>query len=246
VRVIFLSSVLVILLLGSVAGRAEPLKILAGQIPHVFHQQTPGPHNLFFEQVVRPSVGNHEVKFLSYRRAMRDFAERRADCLYIAIDNIDDYPIDRVDRNHIRFSEPINSIGLRLYTRPGDAPVTAYQDLKDKVIVGAGSHLKMLEPHVGLDWGITTLVVETEVKAFELLDKHRVDVVVSVDFDTRLFEQAHNRGPYSYDKNLVLAAWDEVMTCWHSENTAVVLSRVNKAIAEARATGLTASIFSAD
>ncbi|WP_286829182.1 MULTISPECIES: transporter substrate-binding domain-containing protein [Kordiimonas] len=177
---------------------------------------------------------------------MRDFAERRADCLYIAIDSIDDYPINANDRNHIRFSEPINRIGLRLYTRQGEAPVSAYHELRGKVVVGAGSHLKMLEPHVGIDWDITTLVVETEVKAFELLDRHRVDVVVSVDFDTRLFEQAHSRGPYTYDKNLELVSWGEVLTCWHSRKTAAALKEVNAAIEEARVTGLSEKLFAAE
>lgn len=245
-RVIFLPPVFMFYLAVSVAGKAESLKILAGQIPHVFHQETPGPHNQFFQQIVRPHIGDHEVQFLSYRRAMRDFAERRADCLYIAIDSIDDYPIELGDRQFIRFSDPINRIGLRLYTRPDEAPVTAYDDLKSKVIVGAGSHLKILEPHIGADWDTTTLVVETEVKAFELLDRRRVDIVVSVDFDTRLLEQAHNRAPYSYDKSMVLVSWGEVMTCWHSRETAVALKGVNAAIAEAEASGLTKKIFGAE
>jgi hypothetical protein len=67
-----------------------------------------------------------------------------------------------------------------------------------------------IESHVVDDWGITTLTVETQGRAFELLEKLRVDVVVDVDFDTRLFEQAYKRGPYNSDPSLVLAFWNEV------------------------------------
>ncbi|WP_417461156.1 substrate-binding periplasmic protein [Kordiimonas sp.] len=242
-RVIFLPLAFMFSLALSVAGQAESLKILAGQIPHVFHQETPGPHNQFFQQIIRPRIGDHEVQFLSYRRAMRDFAERQADCLYIAIDSIDDYPIELDERQFIRFSNPINRVGLRLYTRPDDVPVTAYDDLKSKVIVGAGSHLKILEPHIGADWGVTTLEVETGVKAFELLDKHRVDVVISVDFDTRLLEKAKGLQSYSYDKDLEVVAWNEVMTCWYSEKTDRILTSLNLMLQAAKDNGTLIATF---
>jgi len=214
--------------------KAEHISIIGGEIPFVFHHAKPGPHNTFYEQVLRKCVSSHEIKYLPYRRAVRDFAARGADCLYVATDTKENYPKDAIANNEIIFSNTINRINLHAYTRR-DAPVIkSLMDLAGKTIAGAPSHLEKLSTLPNLKNKLNTISTINHIKAFDLLERERVDVVLAYEFDHALSEAGQNSDPHHFNNDFIINTTNEVVACWVSPDTTEFINTLNTAIAKWR------------
>jgi hypothetical protein len=210
--------------------KAEHISFIGGEIPYVFHQKQTGPHNEFYQHVIQQSMVSHEIKFLPYRRAMRDFSVRRADCLYVATDTKEDYPQEAIAKNEIVFSDPINSINLHAYTRLDESAIKSMSDLKGKVIAGARSHLKKLTSVAKASPDKVVVDTADHVKAFDLLKRGRVDMVIAYEFDRARSETARNFSKHNFDQNFIIETTNEVVACWASVDTTGFIKTLNAKI----------------
>ncbi|WP_262696075.1 substrate-binding periplasmic protein [Kordiimonas aquimaris] len=210
--------------------KAEHISFIGGEIPYVFHQKQTGPHNEFYQHVIQQSMVSHEIKFLPYRRAMRDFSVRRADCLYVATDTKEDYPQEAIAKNEIVFSDPINSINLHAYTRLDESAIKSMSDLKGKVVAGARSHLKKLTSLANVSSNRIHIDTTDHIKAFDLLDRGRVDVVIAYEFDHVRSEATHNFTRHNFDQDFVIETTNEVVACWTSVDTTGFIKTLNAKI----------------
>lgn len=215
-------------------AKAEHISFIDGEIPYVFHQKQTGPHNEFYEHVIQQSMVSHEIKFLPYRRAMRDFSARHADCLYVATDTKEDYPQEAIAKNEIVFSDPINRINLHAYTRLDEPAIKSMSDLKGKVIAGARSHLKKLTSVANVSSNRIHFDTTDHIKAFDLLDRGRVDVVIAYEFDHVRSEATHNFTRHNFDQDFVIETTNEVVACWVSADTTGFIKTLNAKIKDLR------------
>ncbi len=212
--------------------KAEHISIIGGEIPFVFHHEQLGPHNEFYEQVLRKSVISHEIKYLPYRRALRDFSARNADCLYVATDTREDYPSDAMANNEIIFSNAINRINLHAYTRAEDPVIEKLSDLAGKTIAGAASHLEKLTEQPDPENKFIRISTIDHIKAFDLLQRRRVDVVVAYEFDRVRSESAETRDRHQFNNDFIIDTANEVVACWVSSDTREFIDTLNIAIAD--------------
>ena len=214
--------------------KAEHISFFGGEIPYVFHQEQTGPHNEFYERVLQQSLDSHEIKFLPYRRAIRDFSARSADCLYVATDTKEDYPQEAIAKNEIIFSAPINRINLHAYTRLDEPTVKSMSDLEGKVIAGARSHLKKLTSLAKVSSNRIVIGTADHIKAFDLLDRGRVDVVIAYEFDHVSSETTHNFTKHNFDQDFIIKTTNEVVACWTSVETTSFIGTLNDKIKDLR------------
>lgn len=184
--------------------KADHISFIGGEIPYVFHQEQTEPHNRFYEPVLQQSLVSHKIKLLPYRRAMRDFSTRSADCLFVATDTKEDYPQDAVAKNEIIFSNPINRINLHAYTRLDEPAIKSMSDLEGKVIAGARSHLKKLASSAKVSPNRIVIDTADHIKAFDLLDRGRVDVVNSYEFGHVKSATNHEFTTHNFDKDFII------------------------------------------
>ena len=213
---------------------AEHISFIGGEIPYVFHQKQSGPHNEFYERVLQQSLVSHEIKFLPYRRAIRDFSARSADCLYVATDSKEDYPQEAIAKNEIIFSVPINRINLHAYTRLDEPAIKSMSDLEGKVIAGARSHLKKLTSVAKVFSDKVVIDTADHVKAFDLLKRGRVDVVIAYEFDRARSEAARNFSKHNFDQDFIIETTNEVVACWVSVDTTGFIKTLNAKIKNLR------------
>ncbi len=213
---------------------AEHISFIGGEIPYVFHHEQTGPHNEFYQRVLLQSLASHEIKFLPYRRALRDFSARSADCLFVATDTKEDYPQEAIAKNEIIFSDPINRIDLHAYTRLDEPAIKSMSDLKGKTIAGAHSYLAKLKSLAHMPSNKLVIGTVDFIKAFDLLRRGRVDVVVAYDFDRVRSETIHKSTGYNFDPDFIIESTNEVVACWARLETIGFIETLNAKIKDLR------------
>ena len=224
--------------------RAEHLSIIGGEIPFVFHSRKPGPHNVFYDTVLKDVAGAHDIKYLPYKRALRDFNAGSADCLYVATANTIDYPNQAIAKGNIIFSEPINWIHLRAYTRHGTPPISALKDFEGKVAAGSKSLLATLQKVLAPKTQVALIPTIDHLKAFDLLAEDRVEVVIAFGLDANEAELQTGRGPFTFDEKLILDTRHEVVACWKTIDTLSFLAKLDSTIIDLEKQNRLAKIFS--
>lgn len=227
---IIVSTFLLFLLLIAAPANAEHISFIGGQIPYVFHSEKRGPHNIFFDKMMAKNQGTHDITYMPYRRALRLFNAGKSDCIFVATDKASDYPREAVEAGQILFSRPINEIRLRAYSLKGRPTIASREDLKGRVVAGAKSHIKSLKARLPQIENMSFITTETHVKAFELMNRGRVDVVLAYEQDEVQLKNQMFKGAYSFSPTFVVESRNEVMACWKNEITVEFITMVNTMI----------------
>lgn len=232
---------------------ADRLRIIGGTVPHVLHPEIPGPHNYILEKILpEVAVGNAVFSTLPYARALRDFKAQLYDCLYATTNNPVYFDQALVADGTLIFSEPVNTLALRAFTRAGEPFISSWQDLYGKTLVGTLNQLRGIRARLSDDEAQFITVVNAE-KAFELLEKGRANVAMVYGMDAyltvapgALIEQ--NTAPtaaakFAFDAGFAPIEWGEIMVCWNGPQSQPLMAAFNSEIGQLREDGLLENLF---
>lgn len=178
------------------------------------------------------NLGSHEINYMPYRRALRLFNNKASDCIFVATDKKSDYPEAAIENGTLLFSRAINEIQLRAYTLADQPIISAFGDFEGKAVAGANSHIRELRARLPEISQVSFVNTETHVKAFELMNRGRVNVVLAYEQDeVQLIEQTL-QGPYSYARSFVVESRNEIVSCWKNAVTEKFIALVNETVDE--------------
>ena len=229
---------------GGAFAQSGKVELIAGEVAHIFHRVYPGPHNVIFDRVLGRVGQPLNIKYLPFRRALRDFNARRADCLYVTADNPLDYPHGAVANGEIIFSSPITYLRLNAYTRAGEPVIEGFAGFKGKTVVGVPSQLALLQRYLVEPDATQYLSIDETERGFKLLRMRRVDVALSIDLDAEKTQTPAQFAQVSTAREFAIERQSEVLACWGRPATKSFINSFSDQIKLMRATGELRSIFS--
>ncbi len=111
------------------------------------------------------------------------------------------------------------------------------------MIAGAPSHLEKLNELPDPENKFIRISTIDHIKAFDLLQRKRVDVVIAYEFDRARSEPAKIPNRHHFNNDFIIDTTNEVVACWVSNDTREFIDTLNTAIADWRADDKLGALF---
>ncbi len=222
----------------------EPLNIVALQVPWLLDEKKPGPYNKLVDELLLTYGEKMNVKIVPLRRAMRHFFDGNADCFFVGDYDEAYFRDTNVSREAVIISKPFNTANIRAFTRKGEALVRSMEDLYEQRIaidlgVGGSIRVKKLFPNL-----TNTIDSLNAGQAHAMLIKGRVDAVLMMDYDYKLYAARHpEKEPLVSSAKFQFEQVNDALMCKKNDQTLALIEHVNARIADMEQSGMLATLL---
>ena len=173
-----LRCLLVFCAVGSV--QAQTFSVAVPPLTSLLEEDGSGVYQQLLDRALDPTDVELEQRFYPYRRALRVFEERDADCLL----SLTDVLLSRFDKDELVYSFPLGKFVFHIFTPADEPPIDSVAALEGLSVGGIMGHEVYLQPLLG---DIEVDQVRSEAQAVQMLELGRLDAVVAALPDIKPF-----------------------------------------------------------
>lgn len=230
----------------SMGQEQRPLVLMGTKIPGLFDTETPGPYNQIYNRLIGGYSGDYMLREAPLRRAVTAFIKGDVDCLFFASNDKEIY-IDRgMAEGSLIFSNPINAVSFKLYSREGDPVIHDIESINGAYIAvdQAATDIARAANHLSIT-SDKLLPAQTLAQAFLLLKQGRVDAVLAFDSDVNIYlNNLPETVKYGVSENLSFGASEDSAVCRRSVTSVTFMSHINDRLSRLSASGELTEILS--
>lgn len=232
---------LVMACIVSFSVRAETIKVAAGEIPHVFHPETPGPYNRVFELLNHELSGAMHLNYYPLNRAMQRIASMDYDCFAMALKNSPNLKKAGIDSSQFRFIGPIQTLQIKVYARPEDR-IRSFDDLAGSLVMADATIINLRDQFDDLPKSVTVASTKDYITALKFVAAGRSKAALAYDVDINVLRSEADYVALE-DTGLVLASYEDGMICKDTERLAPSIDRMQARLDQLRESGTLEEVF---
>lgn len=208
----------------------RPIRIAGTEIKDVFFRDRRSVYYQDYLQLMADYERSPQLTFLPVRRAEMMFLRKRFDCLFIANNSPEYLQSKGVDATNVIFSDPIRSLALHAYFKPGTSKVSVEDLASGLVTAGETATVDTIEYASDLKVAFKPLGTASLQAAIDLLEVGRVQAVLAFSYDIAKFRLENPNVALHGGEQTPIAVIQEVVSCWKNKKTVPLIEHVNRQI----------------
>jgi len=204
----------------------EEVRISAGIFMGIIDEDGEGPYQLILKEAAMRSGITISEQIYPLRRAINEFTKMKTLAIYGMTKSI----IDEIGDDRIITTFPLGVFKLFLFTRNDEAPISSYDQLKDRKVGGVIGYEAYYQPLIDHDVPIDYMVKEEN--QFKKLEMGRIDVIIGFLPDWIPF-----LNNLSYDPDFPIHIDYDYMTVWKTPEGIDFVDRISHALQDMKQDG---------
>ena len=209
--------------------------IAAIKLPHRLTSDKSTPYRVILENFQNSSKTQSQVFVAPVIRSVRQFFTKKQKCLIpTSVNAMHFFHPKEMKKFKVIESAPIENVVVKVFSKPGSAPLKRISDLNGKrIATWNGIYSDKLLPNIE----VKVLKINDDIQSLALLKRNRVDYVIGFLPDTPMVAQISGYKELSYSKNLSLLTTPVHLICHESPESIQFIKKFNSYLKKIKKSG---------